>query len=290
MLQDDAARAEAAALAVKGISQVQAASAGYGRRYVHLAASNGFSGGYGRTDRALSCVAITGSGTAMERDYFGDMRIHQSDLMSPEEIGRIAAERTVERAGSRKPPTGAFPVVYDERISSALIGHLIQAINGTAIARGASWLRDALGEQVLPKGISLIEDPHCAPAPPARGPLMPRVWRRAPATLWPTAFSPAGRLIWQPRASWGWTAPANAARGPSSPPSPSVGNVTLTQGAQSREELLADMGTGLLITSMIGSSINANYRRLFARGLGILGRERRDHLSGERMHRRGQSA
>ncbi len=256
MLQDDAARAEAAALAVKGISQVQAASAGYGRRYVHLAASNGFSGGYGRTDRALSCVAITGSGTAMERDYFGDMRIHQSDLMSPEEIGRIAAERTVERAGSRKPPTGAFPVVYDERISSALIGHLIQAINGTAIARGASWLRDALGEQVLPKGISLIEDP-----------LRPRTSGSRPFDA--EGLATRARDLVADGILTGWTldlatgrklgmdSTGNAARGPSSPPSPSVGNATLTPGAQSREELLADMGTGLLITSMIGSSINA---------------------------------
>ncbi len=256
VLQDDAARAEAAALAVDGVSQVQATSAGYGRRHVHLAATNGFSGGYGRTDRALSCVAITGSGTDMERDYFGDMRIHQSDLMSPEEIGRIAGERTAERAGARKPPTGSFPVLYDERISSSLIGHLVQAINGAAIARGASWLRDAMGEQVLPKGISLTEEP-----------LRPRTSGSRPfdaeglatqnrnvvddgvLTSWTLDLATARKL--------GLESTGNASRGPSAPPSPSLGNATLTPGTQTREDLMSDMGTGLLITSMIGSSINA---------------------------------
>jgi PmbA protein len=108
-LEDAALRAEAAALAVKGISQVQSASAGFSRRRIHLAASNGFSGGYGRSSHGLSCVAITGEGLGMERDYFGDSRTHAADLMDPGEVGRIAAERTVERAGARKPPTGAFP-------------------------------------------------------------------------------------------------------------------------------------------------------------------------------------
>jgi PmbA protein len=82
-LQDDAARAEAAGLAVKGISQIQSASAAYGEQQVYLAASNSFEGGYTRTDRGLSCVAIAGSGTAMERDYDGDSRIFQADLRSP---------------------------------------------------------------------------------------------------------------------------------------------------------------------------------------------------------------
>jgi len=159
-LEDDARRAEDAALGHEGISQVQAASAGYGRTRIHLAASNGFSGGYARSSRAISCVAITGQGTAMERDYFGDARVFQSDLMGPEEIGNIAATRTLARAGARQPRTGSFPVLFDERIASSLIGHLLAAVNGTAIARGASWLRDSLGQQVLPASLSLIEDPH----------------------------------------------------------------------------------------------------------------------------------
>lgn len=256
-LQDDAVRAEAAALAVDGISQVQSASAGYSRRRIHLGASNGFSGGYQRTDRGLSCVAISGSGTDMERDYDYDSRIFQADLSDAEEIGRIAAKRAVERAGARKPKTGTFPVLFDERIANSLVGHLTQAVNGAAIARGSSWLRDALGEQVLPKGISLIEDPR-----------RPRAFssRMFDAEGLPTQR----RAIVDDGVLTGWTldlanarklgleSTANASRGTSAPPSPSLSNLALTQGDKSRDDLLKDMGTGLLITSMIGSTINPN--------------------------------
>ena len=159
-LQEDATRAEAAALRNAGISQVQSASAGYGRRRIHLAASNGFSAGYARSDRGLSCVAISGTGAGMERDYDYDSRVFQADLRDAEEIGRIAAERAVERIGAKKPKTGAFPVLFDERVASALIGSLLQATNGMMLARGSSWLRDAVGQQVLPKGLFVIEDPH----------------------------------------------------------------------------------------------------------------------------------
>lgn len=158
-LEEDARRAEAAALAIAGVSQVQSASAGYGRRAIHLAASNGFHGGYARTQRSTSCVAITGNGTGMERDWHAEGRVHQSDLPDAAEIGRLAGERAVARAGARKPPTKAFPIVYDKQITASLIGHLLSAISGTAVAREASWLHNAIGKVMLPTGLSLNKDP-----------------------------------------------------------------------------------------------------------------------------------
>jgi len=254
-LEDAARRAEAAALAVKGIAQVDATSAGYGRRQIHLATSNGFAGGYARTDHGLSCVAITGTGTAMERDYYGDSRIHAADMDSPETIGRLAGERTIARAGARQPKTGAYPVLFDERVAASLIGHLIMAINGAAIARGASWLRDAMGEQILPAHMSLSEDPHrprTAGSNPFDGEGLPTAKRtiidNGTLTTW-TLDLATGRKL-------GLPSTANASRGTSSPPSPSVSNLTLTQGHQTREQLIAEMGTGLLVTSMIGSTIS----------------------------------
>ncbi|MEM8823630.1 MAG: TldD/PmbA family protein [Pseudomonadota bacterium] len=255
-LQDMATRAEAAALAVEGISQVSAAGAGYGDRRIHIAASNGFAGGYRRTGTSLSCIAITGEGTGMERDYYGDSRIHRADLDSPEDVGRIAAERTFARKGATKPPTGAYPVVYDERVASSLIGHLLSAINGNAVARGATFLRDAMGEAVLPETLSLREDPH-----------LPRISGSKPFDAEGLATSP--RDIVRDGILQGWVldlatarklglhSTGNASRGTSAPPTPSVTNVILTEGDRSRDDLLAEMGTGLLITSMIGSSINA---------------------------------
>lgn len=254
-LEDDARRAEAAALAVAGVAQVQSASAGYGRRAIHLAASNGFHGGYARTERSTSCVAITGSGTGMERDWHGEGRVHQSDLPDAAEIGRRAGERAAARAGARKPRTGAFPVLFDERIAASLIGHLLAAINGTAVARGASWLRGAMGEVVLPTGLSLVEDP-----------LRPRVGSSRPFDA--EGLPTAPRALVEAGVLQGWVldlatarklglqSTANAMRGTSAPPSPGTSNVTLTPGSATRDDLLRDMGTGLLVTSLIGASIN----------------------------------
>ncbi|MFN3663780.1 TldD/PmbA family protein [Yoonia sp.] len=256
-LQDQAARAEAAALRNKDISQVQSASAGYSRRQVHLAATNGFSAGYMRTDRGLSCVAITGTGTAMERDYDYDSRVFQADLRDAEDIGIRAAARAVERAGARRPKTGAYPVLFDERISGALIGHLLQATNGAAIARGSSWLRDALGAQVLPKGLSVIEEPHRARVTGSRlydAEGLPTT-RRAiiddgVLTGWTLDLANGRKL--------GMNSTGNAARSTGAPPSPGLTNIAMTQGTASRADLIAQMGTGLLVTSMIGSTINPN--------------------------------
>lgn len=254
-LQENAQRAEAAALAVEGISMVQAASSGYGQQRIHLATSNGFSGGYRRNSISTSCVAITGSGSDMERDYYGDGRIFAADLESPEYIGKMAAQRTIERANPRKTKSGAYPVLYDERVSSSLIAHFLAAINGASIVRGSSWLRDAMGEQILPSGLSLIEDPLRPRTPsskPFDGEGLPTVARKiidnGTLTGWTLDLASARNL--------GLQSTGNAARGTSAPPSPSSGNMTLTQGTKSQAELLADMGTGLLVTSMIGSTIN----------------------------------
>ena len=256
-LEDDARRAEAAALQVEGISQVQAASAGYGSRRIHLAATNGFSGGYARTDRATSAVAIAGTGTEMERDWASEMRIYGADLPSPESIGTLAGQRAAERAGARRPKTGAYPVVFDERIAGSLVGHILAAINGSSIARGSSWLRDALGEQILPSGLSIIEDPLRARIGGSRPFDAEGLATRQRAivddgvlTDWIMDLATARQL--------GRQSTANAARGPSAPPSPSVSNLSLTPGDKSRADLLAEMGTGLLVTSMIGSTINPN--------------------------------
>ncbi|MEP1767051.1 MAG: TldD/PmbA family protein [Sulfitobacter sp.] len=256
-LQEDAAAAEAAALAVEGISKVDASSAGYGARDIHLAASNGFSGGYRRTDRGLSCVAIAGNGTDMERDYDGDSRIFQGDMRSAAEIGRNAAERTLLRRNPRKPPTGTFPILFDERISSSLIGHLLGAISGSAITRGASFLRDAMGTQVLPDGLSLIEDPH-RPRTGGSRPFDAEGLPTAKRTVIADGELQGWTLDLATARQLGLSSSGNAARGTGSGPSPSCWNMALTQGTASREDLIRDMGTGLLVTSMIGSTINPN--------------------------------
>lgn len=193
----------------------------------------------------------------MERDYDGDSRTYQNDLRSAQDIGETAGRRAVERIGARKPKTGTYPVLFDERISSSLIGHLLAAINGSAIARGSSWLLNALGEQVLPRGMNLIEDPHrprISGSRPFDAEGLPTQKRAIVEdgilTGWTLDLSTARKL--------GLTSTANAARGTSAPPAPSSWNVALSQGDASKADLIRDMGTGLIVTSMIGATINPN--------------------------------
>ncbi|MDX5349439.1 MAG: TldD/PmbA family protein [Paracoccaceae bacterium] len=253
-LEAQARAVEAAALETTGITQVEAAAA-YGRRALHMAATNGFSGGYGRTSTSLSAVAFTGQGTEMQRDYAGEGRVYATDMPGAGDIGRLAAERALQRVGSVKLRTGTFPVVYDERVAASLVGHLLSAINGTSIARGSSWARDLLGKAVLPKGISLIEDPRrprIGSSRPFDGEGLPTQRREIVAdgvlTGWVLDLATGRKL--------GMPSTANAFRGTGAPPSPSTTNIDLTQGTVGRPDLLAQMGTGLLVTSMIGSTIN----------------------------------
>lgn len=252
-----ALEAEASALAVKGISKVDSAGGSYSVSSIHLATSNGFSGGYGRTSTGLYCTAISGEGLEMERDYKGDSRVFAADMMSADEVGRIAGERAVALIGASRPPTGAFPVLFDERVSSTLIGHLMAAINGRAVARGASWLKEAMGERVLPEGMDLVEDPfrkRVGGSKPFDGEGLAtarRAWVENGVLKGWVLDLASGRQL-------GMDSTGNAARGAGSAPSPSAGNLTLTAGGKSREALIKEMGTGLVITSMIGSSVNPN--------------------------------
>jgi len=256
-LQARALEAEAAALAVEGVSQVSGASATWSDRSISIAVSNGFTGGYRRTSSGLSCIAIAGSGTSMQREYDGDARAFADDLRAAWDIGRTAGERTVAMIGARKPPTGSYPVLYDERVSGGLIGHLLSAANGASVARGASWLLDRLDTQVLPAGLSIIEDPHrvrVSGSRPFDAEGLPTT-RRALVEdgvlkSWILDLANARKL--------NMVSTANARRGPSAPPSPGVGNIELTSGDRSRDDLIAEMGTGLLVTSLIGATVNPN--------------------------------
>ncbi len=256
-LKDMALEAEAAALAVQGVSKVDSAGASASASSIHLATSNGFSGGYGRTSTGLYCTAISGEGLEMERDYKGDSRVFAADMLPAGEVGRIAGERAVALIGASQPPTGTFPVLFDERVSSTLIGHLVAAINGRSVARGVSWLKEAMGERVLPEGMDLVEDPfrkRVGGSKPFDGEGLAtqrRAWvENGVLTGWVLDLA-SGRQL-------GMESTGNAARGAGSAPSPSVGNLTLTPGQKSRDELIKEMGTGLIITSMIGSSVNPN--------------------------------
>ena len=256
-LQEKAEIAESSALEVGGVSQVSGASASYGKYSVFMAASNGFSANYDRSSNSVSCVAIAGEGLNMERDYDADTRVYQSDLRPSDEIGRMAGLRAVERLNPRRPATGSYPVIYDERVSSGLVGHFLSAVNGAAITRGSSWLKDSLGKQVLPSTCKLVENPHRLRAGASRlfdseglATKKREILSKGVLNGWTLDLASARKLRMRPT--------ANASRNVSSNPSPTNWNIELSSPEDYCDNLLSEMGNGLLVTSLIGSTINPN--------------------------------
>jgi PmbA protein len=247
--------AEEAALAVKGVTNSEGAEAGWSHSLVALAASNGFAGSYRDSGHSVSAAVLAGTGVGMERDYDFSSAVHASDLADPTAIGRSAGERAVRRLGARKVPTGHVPVLFDPRVSRGLVGHLIGAITGPAIARGTSFLKDKLGQAIFPEAITITEDPH-----------RPRGLRSKPfdgegianrrraiiekgvLTTWLLDLRSARQL--------GLKTTGHAARGTSSPPGPAPTNLWLEPGAVTAQELISDVAKGLYVTELMGMGVN----------------------------------
>ncbi|HMA51139.1 MAG TPA: metallopeptidase TldD-related protein [Magnetospirillaceae bacterium] len=250
-----ARRAEDAARAVDGVTNSEGAEAAWGKSRVAMAATNGFANSYEVSSSTISASVLAGGSDGMERDYDYSSAVYASDLRSPEDIGRSAGERTVRRMGARKMPTGKLPVVFDPRISGGLLGHLAGAINGGSIARGTSFLKDKMGQQVFPKGFTVIDDPHRQRglrSKPCDGEGLANR-RRAfiedgVLTSWVLDLRSARQL--------GLQSTGHASRGTGGPPSPSITNFYLEPGKLSRSELIADIKQGFYVVELIGMGVN----------------------------------
>jgi PmbA protein len=254
-LEQAARRAEKAGLAVKGVSKSGGASASAGIGGMVLLTSHGFSGAYLGSRHSISMQAIAGEGTAMETDYDYSSVLHAADLDAPEKIGRSAGERAVARLNPRKVTTKKVPVVFDRRIAGSLIGHLVSAISGGAIARKTSFLKDKLGERLFAPGINVIDDPlrrrglRSRPFD-AEGVAARKMALVADGTLktWLLDCATARELD--------LTTTGHAHRSASSTPSPGPTNLHLEPGTQSPEELIKDIGEGFYVTGLIGMGVN----------------------------------
>ena len=254
-LTDMIARAEDAARAVPGVTNSEGAEAGWGRVEIALAASNGFRGGYSISRWGISVSVLAGQGTGMERDYDFASTVFGENLPAPETLGKSAGERAVKRLNPRKASTAKIPIIYDPRIANGLIGHFVGAINGASIARGTSFLKDKMNEQVFAKGIRIIDDPH-----------RPRGLRSKPfdgegVANKKRALIEDGRLTtWlldcRSARQLGLTTTGHAARGTSSPPSPSASNLYMEPGALTPEALIGDIRQGFYVTELIGHGVN----------------------------------
>ncbi len=247
--------AEAAGLAVKGVTRSDGASASAGVGGMVLVTSHGFRGAYLGSRHSLSMSAIAGEGTGMERDYDFSSALHAADLDAPEQIGRNAGLRAVERLGPRKVSTRKAPVVFDPRVSGSLVSHLASAANGASVARKTSFLKDRRGEKLFASGIRIIDDPL------RRRGLRSRPFDAEGVAGKELAIVDDGVLM-----SWvldsatarelGLTTTGHAQRGVSSVPSPGSTNLHLAPGAQSPEALIADIADGFYVTELIGSGVN----------------------------------
>ncbi|WP_424135438.1 TldD/PmbA family protein [Roseomonas chloroacetimidivorans] len=254
-LTERARRAEEAARAVAGVTNSEGADAGWSRTMIALAASNGFMGSYTRSGHSLSVTALAGEGTAMERDYDYSSATHLSDLDDPETLGRNAGERAVRRLNPIRPATARLPVLYDPRVAGSILGHLVGAANGAAVARGTSFLLKKMGQQVMARGLTLRDDPT-RPRGLRSRPFDAEGMPTAPLAIVEDGVLNHWLLDWRSARQLGLQSNGRAARSVGGPPSPSTTNLWLEPGTLTPEALMADITEGLYVTEMIGSSIN----------------------------------
>jgi PmbA protein len=250
-----ATETEDAALAVAGITNSEGAEASWGQSRIALAASNGFAGRYQGSNHSIAVSVLAGTGTAMESDYDYSSAIFGSDLTDPAEIGRSAADRALKKLGARKPPSAKVPVVFDPRVSGGLVRHLTSAINGAAIARGTSFLKDKMGQAVMSSGITIVDDPHRARGLASK-PFDAEGLANKRRNLVENGVLQTWILDLRAARQLGLTSTGHASRGTSSPPSPSTTNLHLEPGTVSPTDLISDIKSGFYITSVMGMGVN----------------------------------
>lgn len=254
-LREAALAAEAAALDVDGVTNSSGAGASAGMGGMVLVTSHGFSGAYMGTRFGRSVSVVAGEGTKMERDYDFDSRIFFADLDAPEAIGRRAGERTVARLNPRQADTGRnITVVFDPRIARGYLGHLAGAINGAAVARKTSFLRDFMGRQVMAKGLTVTDDPQIrrgAGSRPfdgegVRGERLAMV-EDGVLSHWFLSHSVAVEL--------GLETNGRGARA-GNDVVPTSTNLALEPGDIAPADLIGQVGTGFYVTEVIGQGVN----------------------------------
>jgi PmbA protein len=222
-----------------------------------MVTSGGFTGRHRASGFSIGASAIAGDENGMESGYDGRSTRWEADLPSPESIGAEAGRRAAGRLGARKIASTTAPVIFENRLAASLMGPLIGAISGPSIARGTSFLKDKLGQQIFAKGININDEPHrlrgLGSSPfDDEGVANSRtnIIADGVLTTWLLNTSSARQL--------GLKTTGHASRGLAGPPGVSPSNLTFQPGDRDQAALMRDAGTGLLVTSMFGPSLNGN--------------------------------
>ncbi len=254
-LQAMARAAEAAGLAVSGITNSEGGDASASVNRVALVTSHGFTGNYQTARYSIAASLIAGEGETMQRDYDYSMTTHHADLTAAELIGERAANRATARLNPRKIASQQAVVYFEPRAGRQLLSAFAGAISGSAITRGTSFLKECLGQEVFAKNIRITDDPLMK-----RG-LASRAFDAEGIAANAMDFVSDGVLT-----SWvldsrsarqlGLTTTGHAARGLASSPHPTTSNLYLHGRQQTPHELFADLGDGFYVTETIGHGTN----------------------------------
>ena len=254
-LRDVALEAEDAARAVPGVTNSEGGSASASRSIWALATSHGFAAAYAATGYGVSASVLAGEGGAMVRDYAYSSARHRKRLESAAVIGRQAGDRVVARANPGRLASGPMTVVFDPRVGSSLLGHLIGAISGGSITRKTSFLLDALGTQVFARGVTVLDDPHRPHGLRSRPfdgeglPVSPSdIIEDGMLERWLLDSASARQLGLEPT--------GHAARGVGGGPGVATSNVFMEPGHVPLETLIADITSGVYVTELMGGGAN----------------------------------
>ncbi len=254
---DYARRAEKAALdADPRITNSEGGTFDAAVGYKVLANSHGFIGDYQRSYCSVSAVPIAQvENSAMQRDYWYSVSNSLKRLESPEEVGQIAAKRTLRRLGARKVKTAKVPIVFEHTVAGALVGHIFEAVNGDSIYRGASFLTGKLNEKIAGDNINVVDDgtmrggfgtsPFDSEGVPSRKTV---VVENGVLKSYLLNTYTAKKL--------GLQTTGNASRGLAGTPGIGAGNFFLQPGARSLQEIIGDIQEGLFVTEFLGFGVN----------------------------------
>ena len=124
-----------------------------------LANSDGFCNGYRSSSFSASCVTVAKDENSMERDYEFTSKCHLNDIIDPKNLGKIAAEQTIKKLSPKKIGSDKISIIFDKRIAKGLLSSFASAISSSAIARGTSFLKDKIDQQIFSSSINIFDKP-----------------------------------------------------------------------------------------------------------------------------------
>ena len=224
--------------------------------YKVLANSHGFVGDNRRSYCSVSAVPIAQvEGSPMQRDYWYSVSHSLKRLESPEEVGAIAAKRTLRRLGARKVKTAKVPIVFENTVSAALLGHLFEAVNGDSVYRGASFLSGKLGEKIAGDNIHIVDD-GTIPGLFGTSPFDGEGVASRRTVVVENGVLKSYLLNTYTAKKLKLQTTGNASRGLAGTPGIGPGNFFLQPATKTLQEIVAEIKEGLFVTEFLGHGVN----------------------------------